>query len=62
MGCAVERINTPCDLVVEYKGRVFLLEVKSKDGKKTPIQKESPFKSIMVVRSPEQAFKKILDL
>ena len=38
IGCSVYRIDDPCDLIVGYRARNFLVEVKSKTGKPTDDQ------------------------
>ena len=39
IGCDVHRLDKPVDLVVGYRGRTVLLEVKTKGGKLTDDQK-----------------------
>ena len=34
------QIDRPVDLLVGYRGKTFLLEVKGKKGRMTPLQKE----------------------
>ena len=40
IGCTVYIIGRPVDLVVGYRGRNFLLDVKAATGKKTEFQRE----------------------
>ena len=40
IGARVVQIDRPVDLLVGYRGRTFLLEVKSAKGKLTPLQSE----------------------
>ena len=39
IGCTVEVIGRPLDLLVGYRKRNFLIEVKAEKGKHTPAQK-----------------------
>ena len=40
IGARVVQIDRPVDLLVGYRGRTFLLEVKSAKGRMTPLQVE----------------------
>ena len=40
IGCSVCMIDAPADLLIGYRARCFLLEVKSKTGKQTQEQKD----------------------
>lgn len=58
IGCDVTRLDKPVDLVVGYRGRTVLLEVKTKDGKLTEDQKKffQLFRGeAYIVRTPERA-------
>lgn len=56
MGCQVERIDTPCDLLVNIRGAVFLVEVKTERGTLTkPQQSFSRTWPVHVVRSVDDA-------
>ena len=58
IGCTVYKIGRPLDLLVGYRQRCYILEAKSKTGKKTPFQ-EKFFKEWKgqrdIVRTPEEA-------
>ena len=58
IGCEVELLDDPLDLLVGYRGENFLIEVKGKDGKWTSAQEDFIPKwtgKLAVVRTPEQA-------
>ena len=58
IGCTVYKIGRPLDLLVGYRQRCYILEAKSKTGKKTPFQ-EKFFKEWKgqrdIVRTAEEA-------
>ncbi len=62
IGCSVEVLDRPCDLVVGLRSRTYLLEVKGEKGKLTKGQKEF-FKTwrghARVVTTPEEAIRAI---
>ena len=37
-GARIVKIDSPCDLLVLFRGDLFMLEIKSKGGKLRPIQ------------------------
>ena len=64
IGCGVYVIGRPVDLLVGYRARCFILECKSKTGKKTPAQKlffETWPGQVRIVRSPEEAIRVVTE-
>ena len=62
VGAQVWRLDTPCDLLVCFRRRWYLVEVKSSGGKLTEIQQELINKAdapVLVVQSGEDALKQI---
>jgi len=71
LGCTVERMHRPCDLLVGYRGRNFLIEVKAPPGPRggtshadlTPEQKDFRDRWVgqfSVVRSVSEALEVVL--
>ena len=59
-GCAVVRLDKPLDLLVGYRGRNWLLEVKGEGGRLTKDQKEFIATwpgQWAVIREPEEAIR-----
>lgn len=57
LGCLVHRMDKPVDLLVSHRGRVLLVEVKTKRGKLTGDQQTfSEHWPIHVVRTVDEAF------
>lgn len=57
-GVRVLRLDTPCDLLVGFRHRVYLLEVKALKGKLTKAQLEFHLRwkgYVSIVRSPAEA-------
>lgn len=56
VGAVVERLHTPADLLVGFRDKVFLIEIKSEAGKPTKKQKINKFKKyIKIARSSKKA-------
>ena len=58
IGCSVCQIDAPADLLVGYKVRNFILEIKSKDGKQTKEQVDFALTwrgQYRIVKTPEEA-------
>ena len=58
IGCEVFRLDKPLDLLVGYRGKNWLIEVKTKKGRLTKDQKDFLPKwrgQLAVVSTPEQA-------
>lgn len=54
--CQVHRMDTPCDLLVQHRGQILLVEVKTKDGRLTKDQAEfQQTWPLHVVRSVDDA-------
>lgn len=57
LGCIVHRLDKPVDLLVLFRSRVFLVEVKTKKGKLTAEQQAfADFWPIHVIRSVDEAW------
>lgn len=60
MGATVFALHTPCDAIVGYRGRSYLVEVKTSKGKNTAHQikfREEWRGQYQILRSVEQAVK-----
>lgn len=58
IGCSVEYLSKPLDLLIGYRGVTFLIEVKGEKGTLTKDQKDflpTWRGQLAVVRTPEQA-------
>ena len=64
-GASVEKIDTPCDLIIGFLGRSYLVEIKTEKGTLTPKQKSfiRNWKGdYYIVRTIEQALELINNL
>jgi len=58
LGCTVERLDKPVDLLVGYRGRTYAVEVKGPAGKLTKAQQvffETWTGDVTILNSPDEA-------